>query len=209
MTEEHLHCVYHPNREAVTKCEKCSKYICIECKNIYRRRHSTGHYHGTTGHHHSSTYVTQHDYCTPCLKDTQAKSAKGPYLIMIIFSGMLFFMGLIILPIMLSFIQIENSMSQDMSMMGFSPFPSLISGFIAIPIVMLVAASILLILGIYFMKTKAPLKKQKILDEKENFFASLPSQSGANQQGSKLFCTTCGTENIGNTKICKECGASL
>ena len=31
-------CYYHPQIEAIAKCEKCGKYLCLECKQIYHRR---------------------------------------------------------------------------------------------------------------------------------------------------------------------------
>ena len=31
-------CYYHPDIEAVTKCERCGKYLCLECKQVYHQR---------------------------------------------------------------------------------------------------------------------------------------------------------------------------
>ena len=30
-------CYYHPEIEAVTKCERCGKYLCLECKQVSNR----------------------------------------------------------------------------------------------------------------------------------------------------------------------------
>lgn len=54
-------CNYHPEREATTKCEKCGKFICLECRTAIHR------YHGTT----DSSYSTRHEICIPCYYDTK------------------------------------------------------------------------------------------------------------------------------------------
>ena len=52
-TPEQARCVFHPNRAAVAKCEKCSNMICLECKMTHRvRRTNRG----------DSVY----NFCPPC-----------------------------------------------------------------------------------------------------------------------------------------------
>jgi len=66
-----LNCFYHPEREANTKCEKCGKIICLECKTVYRVSHSSG-----TGDH-RRTYTSRYEYCPVCFYDQKIKS-YGP-----------------------------------------------------------------------------------------------------------------------------------
>ena len=65
-------CHYHPNRDAITKCEQCGKLICIECKMIFRKQHSAG------TSEHRTYYVTQHEVCPPCFYDLNIKTIKNP-----------------------------------------------------------------------------------------------------------------------------------
>ena len=69
-----LKCYYHPNREAITKCENCEKTICIECKKPISRIHGVK----------ESRYATQHDFCMPCYYDSEMKnydfSPRGYYI---------------------------------------------------------------------------------------------------------------------------------
>ena len=37
-----INCYYHPNRNAIEKCELCGKTICLECKRVYRETRSHG-----------------------------------------------------------------------------------------------------------------------------------------------------------------------
>jgi len=32
-----MNCKYHPNRNAVEKCEKCEALICLECKKVLKK----------------------------------------------------------------------------------------------------------------------------------------------------------------------------
>ena len=58
-----LNCYYHPGRQASTKCEKCGKVICLECKTVYHETRSTG-----TGDSRSS-YSVRREFCPVCFYD--------------------------------------------------------------------------------------------------------------------------------------------
>jgi len=68
-----LNCYYHPEREANTKCEKCEKLICLECKKLYTVKHGLQ----------DSSYATQHELCIVCYYDIEMEkhkfSPKGYY----------------------------------------------------------------------------------------------------------------------------------
>lgn len=66
-----LKCYYHPDSEAVTKCEECGKPICLLCKKIHRERHHTG-----VGE--SSGYIERTlDLCGPCYYNKKEKIASS------------------------------------------------------------------------------------------------------------------------------------
>ena len=61
-----LKCAYHPEREANTKCEKCGKLICLECKQAFTTTHGTE----------DTRYSVRHEYCQACYYDYKIKSTK-------------------------------------------------------------------------------------------------------------------------------------
>ncbi len=70
-TPEQARCVFHPNRAAVAKCEKCSNMVCLECKKTYRvRRTSKG----------DSVY----NFCPPC-HQTFGRRRKWGSIIAVVF----------------------------------------------------------------------------------------------------------------------------
>lgn len=62
-----LNCFYHPERDASTKCEKCGRMICLECKTVYHEVHSTG-----TGDSRSS-YSIRREFCPVCFYDQKIR----------------------------------------------------------------------------------------------------------------------------------------
>ncbi len=66
-----LKCHYHPEREAQSKCEKCGRVICVECKMVY---HKTVH-RGTGDDRYA--YSERYEYCPLCYYDTQIKKYKS------------------------------------------------------------------------------------------------------------------------------------
>ena len=77
-------CHYHPDRVAVTVCERCRRPICLEDKRIYRKRHTShsGNY--------SRSYYTTHEYCILC-NASQLKSDANPLAFLIFIPFLLIF----------------------------------------------------------------------------------------------------------------------
>ncbi len=73
MAPENVSCYYHPNRDAITKCEKCGKLICVECKMVIgeTRYDDTG--------DNSYTYSKRQEFCKLCYYNKKIKiySAEG------------------------------------------------------------------------------------------------------------------------------------
>ncbi|MFX0063179.1 MAG: hypothetical protein ACFFC7_13460 [Candidatus Hermodarchaeota archaeon] len=70
-----LQCFYHPEREAATKCEKCGKLICLECKLIRREYTLTGS---------DSSQWVRYEVCPACYAEMKAASARGSKVFVII-----------------------------------------------------------------------------------------------------------------------------
>ena len=60
-----LKCYYHPEREAQSKCEKCGKLICLECKKGFNITHIAS----------ERSYSTRHEYCQVCYFNHQSLAA--------------------------------------------------------------------------------------------------------------------------------------
>lgn len=77
-------CHYHPNKMAVTVCERCRRPICLEDKRIYRKMH-TSRFSNV-----SKSYYTTHEYCILCYA-SQLKSDANPLAILVFLSFILIF----------------------------------------------------------------------------------------------------------------------
>ncbi len=58
MEKDNSNCYYHPEKAAIAYCEKCGRNLCIQCKKIYRRYHSSTNYH--------RGYAERYEYCPIC-----------------------------------------------------------------------------------------------------------------------------------------------
>ena len=86
MSYNYTQCHYHPDRMAVTVCERCRRPICLEDKRNYRKKHT-----GNTGQN-AYSYYTNHDYCILC-NASQLRSDASPlsFLIFLPFIIIFFF----------------------------------------------------------------------------------------------------------------------
>ena len=125
MSLEHTPCSYHPNKVAVTICERCRRPICLEDKRVYRRSHSSG------SSNYRRSYYTSHDYCVLCNSSQLSTDAKWSPMIFICFIPfILVFVG------MFSFIPFGSDFgSFDIGFFGF--FPLIFIGFIAFFVLMM------------------------------------------------------------------------
>ena len=71
-TPHQARCVYHPNRVAVEKCEKCGNLICLECKMTRRVKRVD---------EADSVYT----FCPPCYQTAQKQSRRFGIIAIIIF----------------------------------------------------------------------------------------------------------------------------
>ena len=66
-------CDYHPENESISKCEFCGKFICVECKMIYKHRYTT-----TGGRGGSIPHCKTYETCPPCYYDNMIEDVESP-----------------------------------------------------------------------------------------------------------------------------------
>ena len=155
MTSNKFYCNFHPSREAITKCEFCGKFICLECKMIFRKQHSSGF------DENKRIYYTNHELCPPCYYDQKIKEEKSSMNLFLMAFGCVF--SLVALTMMISAI---NAFSIIGPVFGFI----LISGFF-----ILVGIG----LFIYGIKRiiKAPQNREDLIQKKEEFYKNISTQN--------------------------------
>ncbi|MFX1274355.1 MAG: B-box zinc finger protein [Promethearchaeota archaeon] len=203
MSNKNPSCHFHPNRDAITKCEHCGKLICVECKNVYRKSHSSG-----SGDN-MSYYYTHYDLCSPCFYDQKIKALNPVGSIFLIISGIL----IIIFSLsMFSFMIIPPQFPA-------SSFPQLqdrpvIPSFNTFSFIMLIPfffGIVFIIIGIILICT-APRKKDALKAKKELFLESISLQSQEQIEDilvNNLYCPLCGAQEDINAKYCSKCGSTL
>lgn len=182
-----LKCYYHPEREAQSKCEKCGKLICLECKRVFNVTHGVD----------ESRYSTRHEFCQICYFDRGLKTAKhsSTGCIICIIMDTLMIVLTIVIPYSMGFYDIEF----------FKPA-------IYIPVIILsIGLIIAIILFLYMKFIYGPKKVVEITTQKENYLRSLkyPSKEKEIIPPSKRFCHECGNQIDSNVSICPHCGNDM
>ncbi len=206
MTDSNPKCAYHPNWDAITKCEKCGKLICAECKNIYQQRHSRtsssrysyGSSYGSRRYSRTSYYYTRHELCTPCFHERKIKAIESPFnyctiIFGVIFAGVAIFM--------------------TSSFLSF-PGPYGPGFFVIVPIIFVIIGIGIVISGILGRIT-APEKVEALKAKNEEFFNNLASAPSSSQASAgydlSLYksCPYCGDKVEKDEKICDKCGSEI
>ena len=205
MTDSNPKCAYHPNWDAISKCENCEKLICAECKNVYQQRHSRttrssygSRRYGSGYGSRTSYYYTRHEFCTPCFIERKIKVLESPMNYCGILFGFLFTAVAIFMTI------------------GFLSFPGPFSpGFFAIvPIIFVIIGIGIIIAGILGRIT-APQKVEALKAKYEEFFNNLSSAPSSSQASTgydpSLYksCPYCGDKVDIDEKICDKCGSEI
>ncbi|OLS23341.1 MAG: hypothetical protein HeimC3_25050 [Candidatus Heimdallarchaeota archaeon LC_3] len=214
MNLQHTSCSYHPNKVAVSICERCRRPICLEDKRIYRRSHSSG----TDSH--SRRYYTSHEFCVICNSAKLSSDAKWSPMILICFIPfiLMFFGMFFLIPF-----EVSNSGPFDFGFFGY--IPMIFIGFIAF---------FILIMFVSINQTKkkatnaemeassfrnslnnssAPFTYQKYVN---NSFEPARESSGFSSSSSdfnyseafSLVCYECGKSISVQDKFCPNCGDS-
>jgi len=176
-----LKCVYHPDREASTKCEKCGKLICLECKQTFTTTHGTE----------DSRYSVRHEYCQVCYYDYKIKSAKYTPVVCVI--SILFFI--------ISLIMINTFISNT----DFSPED------LSTPILIMYAGLFIsIIVSIYLLLVYRP-KKIALYENKKQIFLTSTGKSPSSKEAKPIekFCSECGNKLEPGVSVCSYCGVFI
>ncbi|MFX1236631.1 MAG: hypothetical protein ACFFAS_04135 [Promethearchaeota archaeon] len=185
MTKSNIVCHYHPERNAITKCEMCQKTICLECKTIYQKRQLNSNTSGIS--------YSRQELCPPCyydriIKDKQtSKSAAS-----------------IAVGIILTFIDIYFL---------FIPLPfvfKIIFGIIAILGLALTIYGFFKLSGISGNKKAVSEKVGDLEAKKRDFLENITSPTKTRERNKKnKYCSFCGNEINLNENICINCGNEI
>ena len=178
-----LKCYYHPEREAQSKCEKCGKVICVECKMVY---HKTVH-RGTGDDRYA--YSERYEYCPVCYYDTHVKKYKNyPYPCI----------GFII-------IFIIAAISMTLFTPGiYNPMSFLVITLLSLGILISVVAFF------YLRFVYSPKKTAEFNAKKEEFLQRTKTPTITKKEEiSTKFCPECGTRVEPDASVCSYCGFIL
>ena len=214
MTDSNPKCSYHPDRDAITKCEMCEKLICVECKNIFQQRHTTTSHYGYDRsryrigygrYRHTSYYYTRHELCTPCFYGRRIKAIESPANYCTIIFGVIFAIAAIF---MTSFFM---NFAANWGGPAYMPSPA---PFVFIPVIFVIIGIGIVIAGIRGRIT-APQRVEALKAKNEEFFnnlSSAPSSSHASAgYDPSLYktCPYCGDKVEKDEKICDKCGSEI
>lgn len=190
-------CYYHPNSNAVAKCELCGKKICLDCKRIYREeiRHGAGKY--------RSYNILRYEYCPVCYHQSVINSTKGGILNLIFTIPFAIIFIVVILGIMSSF-------SSD-TFPGFNSFFGLI--FTIVPILMIVGVVYKGFVSNTQKVEESKAKLDQFLKEtgtKSTMDFENPSYYRNSHKKLKgtLYCNQCGNKLEHGDEYCNNCGDS-
>ncbi len=183
MNETNIKCIYHSKRDAITKCERCQKTVCVECKMVYQQKHVRSH----NDHHH--TYYTRHELCPPCYYDRNIKEVKSPKKYLYLLSG---FISIIVSVWMFSFTQDFISKWNSTSIPG----PEILLLGVVIIIIFSIGFSMIGIIKI----VSVPKKISDFEKNKQTFLANIFTISEIEQKTSKTsqknYCPTVGMKSV-------------
>ena len=174
-----LKCYYHPEREAATKCEKCGKVICVECKMVY---HKTVH-RGTGDDRYA--YSERYEYCPVCYYDTEIKKYKN------------YSYGCI--GVMIVFIIAEIFMFIPTGL--YTPMMFIVGILLSIGILISIIAFFIL------RFVYSPKKTAEFNAKKEEFLQSIKTPTITKKEEiTTNFCPECGTQVEPDASVCSYCG---
>lgn len=169
--------------------------MCVECKNVFRFRGSSG-----TAQYRRYYSVSQ-DLCTPCFCDANIKTAK-----MTKYQAIICFIPMVVLMVFF------------FGFFGFFSFSSSIMVFMMLPIIVMIIAFGVIMIVMMRSATLSPKKKAEFQMRKQNFLNSVSMPSGVPASVSApingsistpAYCQQCGADLDPNEKFCSQCGSEI
>ena len=211
-------CFYHSDRQAVDKCERCGRMVCLEdkIKKNYTRSVETG----DTSDFYTYTVIL----CPMCDMNQEIKSREhilspGKVILSSIFLIVPFIIGMSFIAISLFVIDqwVNNSPAQGTS----APFQSemktiilvFMIPFLLIGIVVAIFVPIFLIIRARKAVKENPAKLKALKQKKRNFIESITSTEARNMfmnamDETVITCFQCGAKILPHEEYCSNCGDS-
>ena len=186
-------CFFHPKIQAVDKCERCNKLICLQDKRTYTRTYGTSSMSSNT--YHSYNMPVKYTFCPPCYYQAmesgfrsykKISSFQKPFLFV-------FMIPFFLVPLLMIY------------MMTNSPFGA--GPFILFPIIFIfivIGFIILIIKGYSTTSEYANSEMENVTRDKAEFYAEHDSINNYNM--SDIHCNQCGTKIQKTDLFCSNCG---
>ncbi len=199
-------CDYHPSREAVDKCQRCNRLICLQDRMVVRNRH-----------HHSSSmfnnYYTETILCPLCNYDMNKEGEtmiskftgmqRGVVIVIVIFFMVpLLFM----LNLFLSFQRRVNTFPVEPQepFSAFSIIPFFVFAFMFLVIILIV---FLVFKGTSSVSSLTKLGTNRAAQTKEEFLRTVENEEFlGTYKRSDLACFQCGSPISETDRFCPSCG---
>ena len=189
-------CYFHPNIQAIDKCERCNKLICLQDKRTYSRSYGTSSISNNT--YNSYDIPVKYTYCPPCYYQAMESGYRSYKKISAIQKP---FMLIFMIP----FILVPLGM---ISMMINSPFGAGL--FILFPIIFIFIAVgffIMILVGQSTASKNLNSEMGRIKQDKDQFYSSRSSTSNFNMN--EIYCNQCGSKIQKSDLFCSNCGILL
>ena len=184
MNEPFTPCHYHPNKTAVTVCNRCRRPICLEDKHIFTVKSSNWHY-LSAGIYGNRPIIKKYTLCTICnatMLNSKAKAAKDS----------MYFLPVMVIVCLFLLVYLWNK----------------IILFVLIFSIFLIIGSII-ISTVNTTEGDATKALTEVVNFKKNLYSSpniLPSLSSLDIFS--LQCYECGSNLTLQDKFCQQCGNS-
>lgn len=194
------HCYFHPNIQAIDKCERCNKLICLRDKRTYTRTYSSSSM--STNNYNTYNMPVKYTFCPPCYYQAMESGFKSYKKISSIQKPLMlvFMIPFLLVPLGMIFMVIDSPFNSG----SFGLFPLIFILFPLIFIFIAIGFIFLIIKGQSTASEYAKTEMNNISRDKAEFYSS--HGLGNNFNVNELYCNQCGSRIQKTDLFCPNCG---